>query len=290
MHVSPFVSGSTLVGATVLSYQNAGGAAGSQADPLPPMDAPRGQREVVLEDKGEEKCPLNWEGILRWKMRQAAPSNQWISLLLGNLLAGWRTLENPWDTKEIKLQSILKEIHSEYSLEALMLKLKLQYFGHPMQRAGSLEKPLMLGKTEGKRRRGWQRIRWLDGITDSRDMNLSKPCETVCSTRTGKPGVLQSMRPQRVGHTLVMEQKQPAGWDQAEDEQKHSTVFCTPEGSVTVLQLTQGVGCTLGNRVCFPKLRWLVTSLMEPGGHQQRSSSNHICSPRSLFFKSIFIC
>ena len=94
----------------------------------------------------------------------------------------------------------------------------------------------------------------MDGITDSRDMNLSKPCETVCSTRTGKPGVLQSMRPQIVGHTLVMEQKQPAGWDQAEDEQKHSTVFCTPEGSVTVLQLTQGVGCTHGNRVCFPKL------------------------------------
>ena len=154
MHVSPFVSGSTLVGATVLSYQNAGGAAGSQADPLPPMDAPRGQREVVLEDKGEEKCPLNWEGILRWKMRQAAPSNQWISLLLGNLLAGWRTLENPWDTKEIKLQSILKEIHSEYSWEALMLKLKLQYFGHPMLRADSVEKTLMLGKklkAKGKR-------------------------------------------------------------------------------------------------------------------------------------------
>ena len=155
VRVSPFVSGSTLVGATVLSYQNADGAAGSQADPLLPMDAPRGQREVVLEDKGEEKCPLNWEGILRWKTRQAAPSNQWISLLLDNLLAGWRTLENPWDTKEIKLQSILKEINSEYSLEGLMLK--LQYFGHPMQRAGSLEKPLMLGKTEGKRRSGWQR-------------------------------------------------------------------------------------------------------------------------------------
>ena len=55
-------------------------------------------------------------------------------------------------------------------------------------------------------------VRWLDGITDSRDMNLSKPCETVCSTRTGKPGVLQSMGPQRVGHALEMEQKQPTGW------------------------------------------------------------------------------
>ena len=123
----------------------------------------------------------------------------------------------------------LKEINSGYSLEGLMLKLKLQYFGHLMQRAGSLEKPLLLGKTEGKRRRGWQRIRWLDGITDSRDMNLSKPGETVCSARTGKPGVLQSMGPRRVGHHLVMEKKQLAGWDQTDDEQKHSALFC-PRG------------------------------------------------------------
>ena len=71
-------------------------------------------------------------------------------------------------------QSILKEINPEYSLEGLMLKLKLQYFGHLMQRVDSLEKTLMLGKTEGKRRRRQQRIRWLDGITDSMDMSLSK--------------------------------------------------------------------------------------------------------------------
>ena len=71
-------------------------------------------------------------------------------------------------------QSILKEINPEYSLEGLMLKLKLLYFGHMMRRADSLEKTLMLGKKEGKRRRDWQRMRWLDSITTSTDLNLSK--------------------------------------------------------------------------------------------------------------------
>ena len=82
-----------------------------------------------------------------------------------------KTLESPLDCKEFKP---VKEISSEFSLEGLMLKLKLQYFGHLMRRTDSLEKTLILGKTEGRRRRGQQRMRWLDGITDSMNMSLSK--------------------------------------------------------------------------------------------------------------------
>ena len=128
-------------------------------NPYPALSTPDFQRQLVkahLTIKKAERQRIDTFKLWCWK----------------------RLLRVPW-TARWSNQSILKEINPEHSLEGLMLKLKLQYFGYLMQRTDSLEMTLILGKTEGRRRRGWQRMRWVDGIIDSMDLNLSELQEMV---------------------------------------------------------------------------------------------------------------
>ena len=160
-----------------------------------------------------------------------------------------RLLRVPWTTRRSN-QSMLKEISLGCSLEGLMLKLKLQYFGHLMRRADSLEKTLMLGKIEGRRRRGWQRMRWLNGITDSMDMSLSELWELVMDREAWRAPI----------HEVSKSQTWLSNWTELIRNKVHASVFMNVEPSVS-LPLTECKSLSMGWwKICGLSTKWYSCS------------------------------
>ena len=190
--------------------------------------------------------PVVMHGCESWTIKKADLWN-----VAFELWCWRRLLRVPWTARRSN-QSILKKISPEYSLEGLMLKLKFQYFGHLLQRSDSLEKTLMLGKIEGRRSRRWQRMRWLGGVTDSMDMDLSKLREIV---KDRKPGVLQSMWCCR-------------GSDVTEQQQRSSLIFTVRITLISAVALWRRREVCLGFSV----------SLRSPLGHLEHSTEIYYSS------------